>query len=217
MYAEQFARRHAVLALRPRRRVQPAAAERTPPPDAKRVDASKAGTSCRARRPRRARSREPADQDRQRSLLRARAPGRRASETFVVEPEPSTRLGSSTRLGTGPRERLRLREGRPRQLLSSRRRPSRREAGSEGVPLRAARHRRAQTGQPLEISNSDETLHNVHAHAEGEPRVQLRQAMQGIKNTTTFTAPEVMVPLQVRRAQLDERLRRRARITRTSR
>ncbi len=43
------------------------------------------------------------------------------------------------------------------------------------------------------------------------------QPIVGMKNTVTFTAPEVMIPLQVRRARLDERLRRRRRPSRTSR
>jgi len=49
------------------------------------------------------------------------------------------------------------------------------------------------TGQPLEISNSDETLHNVHAFAEKNRGFNYGQAMAGMKNTKTFTAPEVMI------------------------
>ena len=66
-------------------------------------------------------------------------------------------------------------------------------------------------GQPLEIVNSDPTLHNIHAMPKANQEFNNGQPMQGMKNTHTFTTPEVMVPLQVRRARLDERLRRRAR------
>ena len=52
------------------------------------------------------------------------------------------------------------------------------------------------SAQPLEIVNSDATLHNVHAHAEGQPEFNTGQPIPGMKNTTTFTAPEVMVPFK---------------------
>ena len=48
-------------------------------------------------------------------------------------------------------------------------------------------------GQPLEISNSDPTLHNVHAMGRSNQEFNLSQPIQGMKNTKTFTAPEVMV------------------------
>lgn len=49
------------------------------------------------------------------------------------------------------------------------------------------------TGQPIEISNSDQTLHNVHALAEVNQEFNIGQATAGMKNTKTFTAQEVMV------------------------
>ena len=49
------------------------------------------------------------------------------------------------------------------------------------------------TGQPLEIGNSDATMHNVHAMAKANQEFNLSQPLAGIKNTKTFTAPEVMV------------------------
>jgi hypothetical protein len=49
------------------------------------------------------------------------------------------------------------------------------------------------TGQPLEISNSDQTMHTVHALARNNQEFNLSQPLQGIKQTKTFTAPEVMV------------------------
>jgi plastocyanin len=48
-------------------------------------------------------------------------------------------------------------------------------------------------GQPLEISNNDQTLHNVHALTSVNQEFNIGQAMAGIRNTRTFTAPEVMV------------------------
>jgi hypothetical protein len=52
------------------------------------------------------------------------------------------------------------------------------------------------TGQPLEIVNSDQTLHNVNAMAKINPAFNLGQAIQGMKNTKVFTAPEVMVRIK---------------------
>jgi plastocyanin len=48
-------------------------------------------------------------------------------------------------------------------------------------------------GQPVEISNSDPTLHNVHAVATANQEFNFPQAVPGMKSTRTFTKPEVMV------------------------
>ena len=48
-------------------------------------------------------------------------------------------------------------------------------------------------GQPIEISNSDQTLHNVHALAQVNQEFNIGQPTAGVKNTRTFTAAEVMV------------------------
>lgn len=53
-----------------------------------------------------------------------------------------------------------------------------------------------QTGQPLEISNSDSTVHNVNAVAKVNRPFNFSQPMQGLKNTATFGSPEVMVRLR---------------------
>jgi hypothetical protein len=49
------------------------------------------------------------------------------------------------------------------------------------------------TGQPLEIGNSDQTLHTVQALGKVNQEFNLSYPLQGIKHTKTFTAPEVMV------------------------
>lgn len=48
-------------------------------------------------------------------------------------------------------------------------------------------------GQPLEILNSDETLHNVNARGEINQPFNIGQFQRGMKNTATFTAQEVMI------------------------
>ncbi len=52
------------------------------------------------------------------------------------------------------------------------------------------------TGQPLEIVNSDQTLHNVNAVAHVNQGFNLGQHIQGMKNAKVFTAPEVMVRIK---------------------
>jgi plastocyanin len=53
-----------------------------------------------------------------------------------------------------------------------------------------------QVGQSLDIVNSDETLHNVHAMPMANREFNRGQALQGMKYTTVFTAPEVMLPFK---------------------
>ncbi len=50
-----------------------------------------------------------------------------------------------------------------------------------------------QTGQPLEILNSDATLHNVHGMSKVSKEFNLGMPMQGMKLTRKFDKPEVMV------------------------
>lgn len=51
-------------------------------------------------------------------------------------------------------------------------------------------------GQPLEIVNSDDTLHNVHSLAETNDAFNLGMPKQGMRVTRTFDKPEVMVKIK---------------------
>ena len=51
-------------------------------------------------------------------------------------------------------------------------------------------------GQPLEIVNSDPTLHNIHATPKVNSEFNTGQPMQGMKTEHTFKAKEVMVPFK---------------------
>jgi plastocyanin len=51
-------------------------------------------------------------------------------------------------------------------------------------------------GQPLEIINSDPTLHNIHAVPKTNREFNTGQPIQGMKTTHTFTTAEVMVPFK---------------------
>jgi plastocyanin len=53
-----------------------------------------------------------------------------------------------------------------------------------------------QVGQPIEILNSDMTLHNIHAWAQTNQEFNLGQSIQGMKDTHVFTTQEVMVPFR---------------------
>jgi len=51
-------------------------------------------------------------------------------------------------------------------------------------------------GQPLQIVNDDNTMHNVHGMPEENQEFNFGQPLPGMKNTVTFTAPEVLVPFK---------------------
>jgi len=50
--------------------------------------------------------------------------------------------------------------------------------------------------QPLEIVNSDPTLHNIHAMPKGNSEFNNGQPIQGMKMSHTFDKQEVMVPFK---------------------
>ena len=53
-----------------------------------------------------------------------------------------------------------------------------------------------QVNQPLEIVNSDDTLHNVHSLAANNQQFNLGMPIKGMKLKKTFTKPEVMVKIK---------------------
>ena len=53
-----------------------------------------------------------------------------------------------------------------------------------------------QVGQPVEILNSDATLHNIHAWPMTNQEFNVGQALQGLRHTHTFSTKEVMVPFK---------------------
>ncbi len=91
-------------------------------------------------------------------------------------------------------ERVRLREGRAR----------RHEVSGPTTPVvldqkgctYVPRVFGIQAGQPLEILNSDETLHNIHALPMNNREFNRGQALKGLKHTHVFTTAEVMVPFK---------------------
>jgi plastocyanin len=53
-----------------------------------------------------------------------------------------------------------------------------------------------QVGQPLQIVNSDDTLHNVHGLPKDNKEFNQGQPIQGMKMTHTFSTKEVMIPFK---------------------
>ena len=53
-----------------------------------------------------------------------------------------------------------------------------------------------QVNQPLEIRNSDDTLHNVHALPKSSQEFNLGMPIKGMKLKKTFAKPEVMVKIK---------------------
>src|SRR6185295_13402131 len=53
-----------------------------------------------------------------------------------------------------------------------------------------------QVGQPLQVINSDPTLHNIHAIPAANQEFNAGQPITGMKMTHTFSTKEVMVPFK---------------------
>jgi plastocyanin len=53
-----------------------------------------------------------------------------------------------------------------------------------------------QTGQQLNVKNSDSTLHNIHAQGEKNAQFNVGQPVKGMVNNTTFKVPEVPLPIK---------------------
>jgi plastocyanin len=51
-------------------------------------------------------------------------------------------------------------------------------------------------GQPLQIVNDDNTMHNVHGMPETNQEFNFGQPLSGMKSAVTFTAPEVLIPFK---------------------
>jgi hypothetical protein len=50
--------------------------------------------------------------------------------------------------------------------------------------------------QPLQVVNSDNTLHNVHGMPENNREFNQGQPVAGMKNSVTFAVPEVLIPFK---------------------
>ena len=53
-----------------------------------------------------------------------------------------------------------------------------------------------QAGQPLEVRNSDPTLHNINCQAAGNKKFNIAQPTKGMKTTKTFANPEMGIPFK---------------------
>lgn len=51
-------------------------------------------------------------------------------------------------------------------------------------------------GQPLQIANSDNTLHNVHGMPQTNREFNFGQPLAGVKQDVTFTVAEVLIPFK---------------------
>jgi len=153
----------------------------TPPPDAKRVDSSKAGNLT------------------GRVLLQgmppANAPIKMGSDPVCVSNNKGSVTSETYLVDNGGLENVfvYVKDGLGNYFFDPPTEPVKLEqAGCRYHPHVFG----IRVGQPLEIVNSDDTLHNVHAVANVNQEFNFGQHMKGMRQTKTFTAREVMVPVK---------------------
>jgi hypothetical protein len=157
---------------------EPAPAARTPPPDARRVDDSKAGSvSGRVTYEGAAPENRPVKVDSDPVCVREH-PNGLTLDTVLVNNAGLENVFVYVKDGLG-----KYYFETPTQPVTLDQKGCRYTPHVFGV----------RTGQPIEIRNSDPTLHNVHAMGNVNREFNFPQALQGLTNTRTFTAPEIMV------------------------
>jgi hypothetical protein len=159
-------------------RAEEKAAPAGPPPDAKRVDVSKAGSvSGRVLIEGQPPANAPIKMQADPACIKAN-PGGAAFETYAVEKGGLNNVFVYIKDGLGnyyfdtPSEPVKLDQNGCRYA-------------PHVLGVRA--------NQPLEISNSDPTLHNVHALPDKNRGFNFPQQIVGMKTQRTFATPEVMV------------------------
>ena len=145
------------------------------------------------------------DPDRRRSEMRGRE--RRQDRARVRIDRGRQRPGAA--------ERLRLRQGRPRQIRVPDSGRARRARSAE-VPLRAPRRWACASASALSIRNSDPLLHNVRVEGQINRPFNMSTPLQGVSFDRDLRDPRGDGAGALRRAQLDERIRRRAWTIRSS-
>jgi plastocyanin len=160
-------------------RSEPAA--RTPPPDARRVDASTAG-----RLSGRVLFNGPVPQN---------APVKMASDPACMRAHPNGATFETYAVNDGGLDNVfvYVKDGLGNYYFETPAEPvTLDQQGCRYVPHVFG----VRVGQPLRIVNSDPTLHNVHAVPKENEEFNFPQQIQGMKNDKTFTTREVMVPFK---------------------
>jgi plastocyanin len=160
---------------------EPAAPARTPPPNALRVDAAKAGTvSGRVLFDGPVPQSPPIKMSADPACLRMNRNGA-TFETFVVNDGGLDNVFVYVKDGLGN-----YYFDTPTEAVTLDQQGCRYSPHVFGIRV----------GQPLEIVNSDPTIHNVHAVPTSNQEFNFPQQIQGMKTRKTFTAREVMVPFK---------------------
>jgi plastocyanin len=157
---------------------QPEPPARTPPPNAQRVDAAKAGTLTG-----RVLFDGPAPQN---------APIKMSADPVCIQANPNGATADTFAVNDGGLDNVfvYVKDGLGNYYF---------DTPTEAVKLDQHGCRYVphvfgiRVGQPLEIVNSDSTLHNVHAMPQANQEFNFPQQIQGMKTRKTFTAREVMV------------------------